>query len=439
MTRLRAGYAARDCTPAEPRQLSGYGPGTRKRVSTGVHSPLSAKALVFDDGTTSFALVSLDLLNVFEEFTAAVRRRVAHLELDYVLVTATHTHAAPYMPGKFLEVNPLLSYDVEVTDYVATVESATVAAIEAAHDRLEPAALSVGHAHNDTVQHNRRDESGPIDPELAVLSVTTESGPDVLVVNFACHPVCTNARETLVSADWPGTLYDRVRAETDMETLFVNGAAAEINPRDSRSRRSGDDLYDYMAGVGEAIAETALTALDDAREGTPLSTPEISISHEPLSLAIQHLDSRDQLQARYDDLTAEIERLGGGGDRPDFSELQSADDERADLLLDRWYAEEKLRLDDWGVDAFETRLSHVELGPLAFLTIPGEAFVQHGLDFKAAATADTLFVAGYADDYVGYFPTQTAFPDGGYEVATCKFSPEAMATFREVGFELVSE
>lgn len=438
MDGFRAGLGTADCTPTEPRQLSGYGPGSLTRVSTGIHSPLSAKALVLDDGTTTLGVVTLDLLNVYEAFSDRVRARVADLELDHLLLTATHTHAAPYMPGRFLEVNPLLSYDVPTEAYVDRVESAVEEAVRTAHDALAPATLGIGHAENDEVPHNRRRENGPVDPDLTALTVSTDTGTDAVLMNYTCHPVCTNARETLVSADWPATLYERVREETGREVLFVNGATGDINPRESRSRRPGEELYDYMERVGASVAEAAIEACDDAGKQV-VEVPTLSTTTRPVDLSLQPLDGPASIQAEYDALTEEIAAHGGEAEGADFQRLQSEDDPRGGLLLERWYTEEKLRLAEWGVDSFETALTYLKVGPVGLLTVPGEAFVEHGLDFKAAAAADHLVVAGFADDYVGYFPTVDAWPEGGYEVRTCKFAREAMGTFREAAFDLVAE
>lgn len=438
MPTLRAGSARTDITPDEPIQLSGYGPGTLDRTSTGVHSPLSATALVLDDGTTTVAVVAVDLLNVSRELTAAVREEASALGVDHVTVAATHTHAAPYVPGRFLEVNPLLSYDADTTDYVATVERAVVDAISDAYDRSSSATLRVGRATDDAVAVNRRRADGPVDPELVAVVVETDAR-DLLLLNFACHPVCTTADATLVAADWPGALYERVRSETGMETLFLNGAAGDVNPRGSSETRPDEAVYRYVAAVGEEVAETALDAVADARDADPLAVAGLTVERRTVELAFQATPTPEEMERRHAELTAEIDRLGGDPAAVDFHSLQDDDSRLASLFRDRWYLEEKRRLAECNRDAYETELAYVDVGPLGFLSIPGEAFVEHGLAFKAAADADPLVVAGYANEYVGYLPTVEAFDEGGYEVRTCKFAPAGVETFREIALDLVVE
>jgi len=58
----------------------------------------------------------------------------------------------------------------------------------------------------------------------------------------------------------------------------------------------------------------------------------------------------------------------------------------------------------------------VRLGNLALVGLPGEPFVELGLEIKARSTAPHTLVAGYANGYLGYFATPRAWEQGGYEV-----------------------
>ena len=71
---FRAGVAVTDITPPVPYRMCGY---FEERVSTGVKDPLLAKAVVFEQGDTSAALVFCDLIGVPREISAAARCRRA--------------------------------------------------------------------------------------------------------------------------------------------------------------------------------------------------------------------------------------------------------------------------------------------------------------------------------------------------------------------------
>src|SRR6266508_3884810 len=68
---LRVGMASVDITPPVGTPLGGYA-ARRGAPSTGVHDPITARALVLDDGAGPVAIVATDLIGT----SAAIRRRV---------------------------------------------------------------------------------------------------------------------------------------------------------------------------------------------------------------------------------------------------------------------------------------------------------------------------------------------------------------------------
>ena len=51
---------------------------------------------------------------------------------------------------------------------------------------------------------------------------------------------------------------------------------------------------------------------------------------------------------------------------------------------------------------------------IALMGMPGEPFVEFGLDFRARAPVPDAFFVGYANGYYGYFPTIRTAVEGGY-------------------------
>jgi hypothetical protein len=51
---------------------------------------------------------------------------------------------------------------------------------------------------------------------------------------------------------------------------------------------------------------------------------------------------------------------------------------------------------------------------LAIVGVPGEFFVQHGLDLKSRSLVPNTFLFGYCNTTYGYFPTINAAVQGGY-------------------------
>lgn len=71
--------------------------------------------------------------------------------------------------------------------------------------------------------------------------------------------------------------------------------------------------------------------------------------------------------------------------------------------------------------AIETKveLTVIEIGDVVMGFVPGEFFVRLQLNFKKALPDKDPFFIGYADDWVGYVPTQDEYEYGGYGVDLC--------------------
>ena len=84
--------------------LAGYG-GLRDRKAEGLRDPPEARALVLEQQGLRVGLVALDLVIVHRELRDAVLARTGALELDTLVVVATHTHSGPggYLPGFLVE------------------------------------------------------------------------------------------------------------------------------------------------------------------------------------------------------------------------------------------------------------------------------------------------------------------------------------------------
>jgi hypothetical protein len=67
---------------------------------------------------------------------------------------------------------------------------------------------------------------------------------------------------------------------------------------------------------------------------------------------------------------------------------------------------------------FETVLQGFAMDNFAFITFPGEAFVEYGLQVKEISPYKNTMIIGLANSHSGYIPKKEAFLQGGYEVRT---------------------
>ncbi|MCC6166888.1 MAG: neutral/alkaline non-lysosomal ceramidase N-terminal domain-containing protein [Caldilineaceae bacterium] len=388
---LRAGVAQGTITPPPGLDLTGY--IARQNPATGVRDPLYARSLVLDDGRRQIALVSCDLLSVDREFVDDTRRRITlatGLPGLQVMLATTHTHAGPatfFLQGCG-DPDPA---------YVEDLQTRIVALVRQAQSALQPATLAVGEGSSVTGVHNRRTPGDVMDPAVEVLRVDRVDGtPLAVVVNYACHPTALSADNTRVSADYPGYVCAQVEAATGAVCLFLTGAIGDVGPV-----ARGDAV---LTQIGQAVADETLRVLPGC---TPLAGARLDTEGEILALPLADLPSRDQIldlragyqqqalgaEGRHDPLQARIARAMVGW---------------SERILDM-YRERTLQA------TVPAEILTLHVGELTIVGVPGELFVELGLQIKAAAPAPVM-VVGFANDSIGYIPARRAYPQGGYEI-----------------------
>ncbi|MFO1096565.1 MAG: neutral/alkaline non-lysosomal ceramidase N-terminal domain-containing protein [Planctomycetaceae bacterium] len=387
---FRAAAAKADITPAEFVNMWGY--ADRSGPAIGTHDPLYAKVLLLDDGSTRLAWVTLDLGRPFgNDSMNIVRDRVkASAGVTQVCFSASHTHSGPTI-DEFYEPGKRPAWETAALDKIA-------AAIEAAAKELQPALIGTGEG-SVFIGHNRRYvqtdgtvkmlwrnatkmPTHPLDPRVGVIRIDTTTGKTVaVVVNYACHPVVFGPDNLEYSADFPGATAEVVEAAFGPEcvSLYLQGAPGDINPYyDKMKLEEGAETL--MRETGKKLGEEALRV---AKSVTPTSpaTPEIQIA----------LETR-RFKPRYDTEQL-LAQLKARGVRPEF--------------VERYRVHLATPMDC----VVTTVLINREI---ALMAMPGEPFVEFGLNFRDRAPAAAAFFAGYCNGFHGYFPTIRAATEGGY-------------------------
>jgi hypothetical protein len=368
-----------------PDAMKGY-VGRRRQVSTGVHDPLLTTALALDTGDRRAVLVGLDTLVVTREFTHALRDALAPLGVaaEHVLVGASHTHSGPDLFAWW-----------EGTEAAAPAERTLEAAVAAATEalaRLEDAELSFGVGTLDHTAVNRRDETGPLDGSVSVLRASsTHTGATIaLAVVYACHPVTLDYANLAFSADYVGPFRGLLSAACGgAGVVFLNGAAGNVNPaRFPYEQRENiyipqtlENYPVYWGGFADAerLGRTlAGEAVKAAERAVPVAGDGI---HGVVSSVTLPLKRPEQL-AR-------------------FLDFMSFRDGYRDRLV--------------GKSELETEVQAVRIGDVTLVGLPGEPFVELGLELKDRAGGARLAVIGFANDDVRYVMTDDAYVEGQYE------------------------
>ena len=69
----------------------------------------------------------------------------------------------------------------------------------------------------------------------------------------------------------------------------------------------------------------------------------------------------------------------------------------------------------------EVEVQVIALGKdVAFVSLPGEVFVELGLSIKQASPFKHTFIVELANGSIGYIPNKSAYPEGNYEVISAR-------------------
>ena len=374
---LQAGVAAADITP--PPGIEMWGAAGRKGFAESTLDPLQARILALKHGDISIALVTLDLGRPFsrdqiDRVRSAVRKSVG---IEHVIFNASHTHTGPNILDDRYITSPDERWEPEALQKI-------VSGIETASRRMVPARIGVGKGAS-YIGHNRQDgpartlgsnitgvRTSPQDPIVTVIRVDNANGePIAILASYAAHPVVLN-HVTRFSADFPGAMAEYVGKKWNGKPVcfFLQGACGDINT--------------HQVAVGGMIIEAK-------RAGVALGRVVERVSRQ-----IQSSDGAASLEITEDEMTFparwNIQKLQFLGAMPTYHQW---------LTTGRplGYPSETV------VAPVTTLLINHSL---AFVTMPGEPYVDLQIDLRERLPEVDTVLLGYTNGYVGYLPTMRA-------------------------------
>jgi hypothetical protein len=423
---FRAGEGVTDITPPIGTELAGFHkPPGKERRSTSVRQPASARALVFANTTTNtFAIVSLDVCAVSQEFCRNVKDEIARtsgIEAENIRIGATHTHSMPTL-RYFRQWGRLPE------EYRDVVAKRIVEAVELARKDLAPAQLFhgkdrvVGASHNRTSKEFKTDELFTkdstdderwLDTTLHALHFVREgTGRNLLWYQFSAHPVCY-ADETS-GPDFPGLVASKMKTQEGLSPSFLQGHCGDVN--------SGTSGRGDAEVVSDAVVKSLRQAVLSAR---PVDVNEIRRAtgtfHAPLDIELHQ-----QQLAQY---------------RADPSQCTKGPWVDAEFARE-WY--EVASKWDLKQTSYATPISALRLGDVALLFHPSELYSVYGLTLRRDSPFRDTLVLGYVDDLIGYVPDPKAYAAGEYSAMVVPklmslpcYKPEVGRALTAAGLDLL--
>jgi hypothetical protein len=443
--RLSFGWASESITPDQPVAIGGQ---YHTRISGQVHDPLTATALAIetsdDQGVidqTVFVSCDLSLIRrqTQQRVRELVRRQVPDLDVDKIVISATHTHTAPALTDA--DETDLHPYDfigswayripanqtgvMRPAQYLAFLEQRVSEVVVKAWKARRPGSVSFALSHASVARNRRavyadgtaRMYGDTKDPGFSHIEGVSDDSVDVLffwgeggqlegmIVNVYC-PAQEVEGETYLSADF---WYDarkqlREKYHADLQILPWVGASGDQSPHLLWNQQAEAAMRQQRnLSPREEIARRIVRAVDDAYEARgPNSLAELHFEHRVERVPLPVWRVSDE---RYAQSLAVYE---AGKHNPD--QLSSPDyiNWRVSRTMTARYEHQKQD------PHFHAELHLLRLGPLAVATSPFELYADYGLRIKARSPAVQTCVVQLTADCAGYLATERAVQGGGY-------------------------
>lgn len=420
---LEAGAASVDITPRLGGTTLGY---VRPDMAVdGVHTRLTGRALVLDDGDTEVVLLATDLGFPLDKDSLVARIADLGFTHETVLYTGTHTHSGP---------ENLADWQVEQL----------ASAVRQAHAAKQPARAGWGTARVADVNRNRsveahlanhgqdlmygqgqadddpHGEDHTVDDVLRVLRVDDADGnPLSAWVEFPVHLTASTPYNTLWDTEIAGPTLAHLAARLDTPGfvgLYTNGASGDLQPRfDAWNPQVLMDLH------GRRLADGAFVAWRRAARSLDATMP-VDVRWTRACYCGQEVEPGRSVSSEP---VWGLPFLGGSEDgasifkEPLVTEGRRRPAELADPVHGRKIPAAPSR--PLAVHDDVPELQVLRLGDRLLLTTPGEPSVEMGRRFVAAvrdvmpAGVEEAFVVGLANGYLGYLVTPEEYDAQHYE------------------------
>jgi neutral ceramidase len=437
---LRVGVAALDITPPLGIPLAGY---YHARGADGVLDPLFSKALVMEANGTRAAWVALDLISVTRAITDQARAAIEQatgIPGDHVLIAATHTHTAPVLAGRGRRDASLGGEKSLSAEYTEGLPAKIAESVRLANEQLGPAQVRAAKGRCEDLTFNRRYfmrdgtvgwnpgklnpnivmPAGPSDPEVGILYIEkpNASGPTQSIatwINFAMHTDTTGGRR--ISADWPGAL-SRVLAGYhggEHLTLATLGACGNLNHLDFSWRWPQSTPIEQHR-IATILGASVFQAYKNLQ---PVSPGPLRAKSAIVELALPEVTSEQVEEAK--------------------STLAAIKDDRNANFMKQVRSYRVLDVAGREGRPHRVEVQAISLGrDVAWVTLPGEVFVELGLAIKQRSPFPHTYVVTMANENIGYIPDRRSYAEGNYEPESARCAPGSGEKLVETAIQLLT-
>jgi hypothetical protein len=246
--------------------MAGFG---HDRKATKVHDPIMARAVVLSDGKQKIALVSVDVVGLFNAVAQSVRKQVDGF--TYVCVSSTHNHEGPDTLGLWGK-SPFAS-GVDKA-YMKDLEATIVRIIVEADKSKKPAAAKIGTISAPELLEDAREPYVKHDELVAIRFDGTDGNPVGLLIQWNCHPETMASKNTELTADYVGYTVAELKKGQGCPVAYFTGTVGglmttlHLSIKNAKGEELKDGTWEKTEEYGKRLAQAADQALKEAKPVT---------------------------------------------------------------------------------------------------------------------------------------------------------------------------
>lgn len=349
---------------------------------------LTARAMAIQKDEKTIVILNVDVCGLNDTFIGLLKQelyRKHHIPAAAVFINSTHTHFAPVTQNWLTWQEP--NQQPDSIFLYSTVKNGILSVIDKALKEMAPAELSFGRGAAD-IGYNRslKDHQEIYDNAVDVIKVAyTGTNRESYLFLAACHPVFSTAGTLnyTISANFPGVARKLVEERTGTSnSLFIQGTAGDINPRDNGEFITGEKL------ANEVIAVTT-------RPMTKITGP-ISCYLDTINFKVTPW-TKEQINGYR------AENTGKVGDVYAEKNVKWCD------LMFKYLKEGTMP------ESMPVYINTINIGNWKLMGFSRETTTGYGLETKKFWPDKLISVAGYTNDVSSYLPTHMHIELGTYE------------------------
>ena len=280
---IKVGWAKKSLIPKYLTPMAGY--GARKGADfEGVYDSIWVRAVVFDNGKTVSAYVSMDLLIVPPNLVHDEISKNLGISNDNIFFTASHTHSSigGYLEG--LAGNIFGGkYDKRNLEFITTQ---TREAIREAMLDLKKSKIGFASIYAADFITNRLvgDSIGTYDPFLRIIKIIRDDGKKASIFSYSAHATCFGHRQRNLSGDYPNSIINLLEKNDDVDfAIYGAGSVGSMSPR-TKSKKGEEKLQEMSRGLYPYLREAMRNV--GTRYQTKLFSEKIDIEMREQSFKI---------------------------------------------------------------------------------------------------------------------------------------------------------